>query len=143
MAEAICRRLRFSNKQIAQIVDLVGEHLRFMHVQEMRESKRKRFFRKENFADHLELHRLDCLASHGNLDNWEYSLRKLEEYGSEEIHPPSLLGGDDLIAMGYKPGPRFKEILTAVEDAQLEGRIRTKEEARGLVRAHFPLDASM
>jgi len=140
MAEAICQRLRFSNKQTAQIVDLVREHLRFMHIQEMRENKRKRFFRKENFAEHLELHRLDCLASHGNLENWEYCRQKLEEYGTEEIFPPRLLGGDDLIAMGYEPGPRFKEILTAVEDAQLDGTIKTKEEARELVRTRFPLD---
>lgn len=141
IAEEVCRRLRFSNKQTAQIVDLVGEHLKFMHVQEMRENKRKRLFRKENFAEHLELHRLDCLASHGNLDNWEYCLRKLEEYRSEEIHPPRLLGGDDLIAMGYRPGPRFREILTAVEDAQLDGTISTSDEARELVKTRFPLES--
>ncbi len=141
MAEAICRRLRFSNKQTARIADLVREHLRFMHIQEMRDNKRKRFFRKENFAEHLELHRLDCAASHGNLENWEFCLRKLEEYGTEEIHPPPLLGGDDLIAMGYKPGPQFREILTAVEDAQLDGTIRTKEEAEELVSTRFPRES--
>jgi poly(A) polymerase len=138
IAEDICRRLRFSNDETEQIVDLVRDHLRFMHVRQMRQSTLKRFLRKPNFLDHLELHRADCLACHGNLENWRFCRQKLEELKDEEIAPPRVLTGDDLIALGYKPGPLFKEILSAVEDAQLEGKVKTREEAIQLVTQTFP-----
>lgn len=140
MAEAICRRLRFSNEEVEQVADLVRNHLKFMHVREMRESTLKRFLRKENFLDHLELHRVDCLACHGNLENWEFCKRKLEEFSVEAIKPPRLVTGDDLIELGYKPGPIFKEILSYLEDAQLEGTIKTKEEGLTLAKQKFPLN---
>src|SRR5262249_32051225 len=122
MADVIGRRLKFSNDEIEQIVDLVRNHLQFMHVRQMRESTLKRFLRKPNFSDHLELHRLDCLACHGDLSNYDFCKEKLATLTPEAVAPPRLITGDHLIALGYKPGPLFKEILTFVEDAQLEGR---------------------
>jgi poly(A) polymerase len=129
MAEVVCKRLRLSHEHSGQILALVENHLRFKDAPQMRESTLKRFLRLEKFEEHLELHRLDCLSSHRNLENYEYVRRKMEEMTVEEIHPPRLLTGDDLIEMGLKPGPRFAEILRAAEDAQLEGEIHTREEA--------------
>lgn len=137
MAEDICRRLRLSKDATARIVDLVRNHLRFMHVREMRESTLKRFLRKENFHEHLELHRLDCLASHGDLSAYYFCLEKLEEFSKEAMKPEPLLGGRDLIALGLEPGPIFSEILEPVEDRQLEGRLKTREEALQWVRENY------
>ena len=139
MAEQICTRLKLSRRQTEKVVELVREHLRFKDVRLMRESKLKRFLRGEHFGDHLELHRLDCLASHGDLSNWEFCKQKLEEIGPEEMRPERLVTGHDLIQMGYVPGPLFTEILTTVEDAQLEGRIKDREAALELIRRQFPL----
>jgi poly(A) polymerase len=140
MADQICTRLRLSRKQTEKVVELVKDHLRFKDVRLMRESKLKRFLRGEHFADHLELHRLDCLASHGDLSNWEFCKQKLEEIGPEAMRPERLVTGHDLIQMGYVPGPQFSEILTAVEDAQLEGRIKDRAAAVYLIQKQFPLD---
>ena len=137
MAEAICRRLRLSHDQAAQVVALVEHHLRFKDVPQMRESTLKRFLRLEHFDEHLELHRLDCLSSHRNLENYEYVRGRLAELSQEQIRPPRLLTGEDLIALGLTPGPRFKDILQTVEDAQLEGRVTSREEAVRLVREEF------
>ena len=139
MAERICERLRLSRRDTEQVVALVEHHLRFKDVMQMRPAKLKRFLQMEGFEEHLELHRLDCLSSHRNLENWEFVRRKLAETPPEEIRPRPLVTGDDLIALGYQPGPRFKEILRTVEDAQLEGEVRTNEEAVALVRRQFPL----
>lgn len=138
MAREVCRRLRLSNEQTEAVVDLVKNHLRFIHVREMRESTLKRFLRKANFHEHLELHRLDCLASHGDLSNYHFCRQKLEELSREAMRPPPLIRGHDLIALGFKPGPVFKEILTAVEDLQLEGGLSSKEEALQWVHEHYP-----
>ncbi len=138
MAEEICRRFRFSGEETAQIAALVANHLRFKDVPEMRPATLKKFVRLERFEEHLELHRLDCLSSHGMLDNYEFVRRFLAETPAEEVRPARLLTGDDLRAMGFSPGPLFREILQSVEDAQLDGRIRTRGEAAALVKAHFP-----
>ena len=119
--------------------ELIANHLRFKDVTKMRESELKRFMRMENFDDHMELHRLDCVMSHGMLDNYEFLKRKLAEAPREELKPRPLINGHDLIAAGYKPGPQFSQILAAVEDAQLEGQIHTRDEAMTLVRDRFPL----
>jgi poly(A) polymerase len=141
MAEEICRRLRFSNDDTEQIVALVTHHLRFKDVPQMKDSTLKRFVRLPKFEEHLELHRLDCLASHGMLDNYEFAQRFLRETPPEQVRPPRLVTGEDLKALGYSPGPRFKEILTAVEDAQLEGQLKTREAALDFVKTHFPRSA--
>jgi poly(A) polymerase len=139
MAEAICRRYRFSNEEMEQIVALVANHMRFMAVDQMRTSTLKRFVRLPYFEEHLELHRLDCLSSHGNLDSYGAVQRFLAETPAEQVRPQRVLTGTDLSEMGYIPGPVFSEILRAVEDAQLEGRVTTKEEAEDFVRKRFSM----
>jgi putative nucleotidyltransferase with HDIG domain len=139
MAEAICRRYRFSNEETEQIVALVANHMRFMAVEQMRTSTLKRFVRLPRFEEHLELHRLDCLSSHRNLDSYGAVERFLAETPREEVRPQRVLTGTDLSEMGYIPGPLFSEILRAVEDAQLEGQIASKAEAEEFVRKTFRL----
>jgi poly(A) polymerase len=129
MAEEICRRLRFSNADTEQIAALVANHLRFKDVPQMKPATLKRFARLDRFDQHLELHRLDCISSHRNLENYEFMRRFLAETPQEQVHPARLLTGDDLIRLGLRPGPKFKQILETAEDAQLEGKIATHEEA--------------
>jgi len=138
MARRICERLRFPTAQAETIAELVLQHMKFGIVREMRESTLKRLLRTPRIEDHLELHRVDCLASHGSLSNHEFCRAKLASLAEEDIRPPRLLTGDDLIDIGYAPGPAFSEILERVEDAQLEGEIRTRAEALALVRRDFP-----
>jgi poly(A) polymerase len=138
MAEAICGRLRFSNDDTEQIAALVANHLRFKDVPQMKPSTLKRFVRLNGFEEHLELHWLDCLSSHRNLENYEFVRRFLAETPPEKVRPPRLLTGDDLKEMGFAPGPLFKKILEEVEEAQLDGRISSSEEAARLVRTSFP-----
>lgn len=133
----ILTRLRFSNDQIRQVEALIANHMRFKDVDQMRESTLKRFLRLDRFGEHLELHRLDCLASHGNLNHYQMMKERLEGLSTEELLPNPLLTGDDLIAAGYRPGPSFSRILRLAEDAQLESRITTREEALALVRSQF------
>ena len=130
----ILKQLKFSNDDIDQIIALVENHMRFSDVQRMRESTIKRFLRLPKFEEHLELHKLDCLSSMGNLQNYEFMKERFEQSPPQELRPARLLTGRDLIEAGYKPGPEFGRLLEAAEDAQLEGRIHTKEEALELVR---------
>jgi len=139
IAEDICGRLRFSNDDAAQILALVDNHMRFGHVRRMKESTLKKFFRLRSFEEHLALHRADSLASHGNLSTYEFIREKLVEIPPEKIRPVPLVTGDDLIAAGYRPGPRFREMLEAVEDGQLEGRLHSRDTALEFVRRQFPL----
>jgi poly(A) polymerase len=139
MAEEICRRLRFSNEDTTQIAALVANHMRFKDVLQMKPATLKRFVRLDRFQEHMELHRLDCLSSHRNLDNYEFMCRFLAETPPEAVRPPRLLTGDDLIRLGYRPGPTFKAILEAVEEAQLNGTLQTREDALQLVQAKFTL----
>src|SRR5215472_176224 len=137
MAEGICCRLRFSIEETEQIAALVANHMRFGAVEAMKKATLKRFVRLPKFDEHLELHRLDCLSSHGNLDSYEFAQRFLDETQPEQVRPERLLTGDDLLAMGYRPGPQFAQILGSIENAQIEGLIKTKEEARDLVRRNY------
>jgi poly(A) polymerase len=139
MAEEICRRLRFSNDDTSQILALVDNHMRFGVVQRMNQSRLKKLLRLPAFDEHLELHRIDCLSSHGLLDAYHYVQEQLHVLPPEAIRPTPLVTGRDLIEAGYAPGPRFKEILTAVEDAQLEGRLATRDAAMQMVAREFPL----
>jgi poly(A) polymerase len=135
MAEHICRALRFSNDETEQIAALVANHMRFKDVMQMRTATLKRFVRLPQFEEHLELNRLDCLASHGNLDSYDLVRRFLVETPAEKVYPPRLVTGDDLKSMGLVPGPRFREILMAVEEAQLEGRLQDRESAIEFARS--------
>jgi poly(A) polymerase len=138
MAEVICKRLRFSNDETEQILALVDNHMRFGDVQRMKPSTFKKFIRLSQFDEHLELHRLDCASSHRSLEMYNFTREQIATLPPEQVRPKPLLSGDDLISAGYKPGPLFKEILSTVEDAQLDGRLHTKEDARRLVEQQFP-----
>jgi poly(A) polymerase len=138
MAAEICRGFRFSNEETRQVLALVENHMRFMDAQRMKASTLKRFFRLDRFDEHLALHRMDCLAASGNLDNWEFVRDLWQAMPEEAVRPQPLITGRELIAAGYPPGARFREMLRAVEDAQLEGSIATAEEALQLVRERFP-----
>jgi poly(A) polymerase len=137
MAEEICRRLRFSNEDKEQILSLVNNHMRFKDVESMRASTLKRFVRQPHFDDHLALHRLDCLSSHRNLDSYNYVQRFMAETPPTQVRPDRLLTGDDLRSMGFRPGPLFSQILGTLEDAQLEGQVKSREEAREFILKKF------
>jgi len=137
MTEAIMRRLRFSGAEIEATVEMVRQHMVFKDAPNMRVAKLKRFMARPTFDEELELHRVDCESSHRMLDNYEFLLRKREEFANEPIIPPPLVRGDDLIALGLKPGPRFGQILEAVETRQLEGTLRTREEALEWVKREY------
>jgi poly(A) polymerase len=137
MAAEICRRLRFSNEETGQILALIENHMRFMDSGRMKESTLKRFLRLPQFDEHLALHKMDCMAGSGFLENWEFMQEKMQTLSLETVRPRPLITGRELIAAGYKPGPGFKEILREVEDAQLEGKIATEDEAMRLVRTRF------
>jgi poly(A) polymerase len=137
MAEEICRRLRFSNEDTQQILALVDNHMRFKDVESMRAATLKRFVRLPGFDEHLALHRLDCLSSHGHLESYEFINRFIAETPPEQVRPERLLTGDDLRNMGFRPGPVFSQILSNLEDAQLEGQLKTREAAREFVMERF------
>ena len=138
MTEALMQRLRFSRAEIDATVEAVRQHMVFKDVPNMRVARLKRFMARPTFVDELELHRVDCASSHGMLDNYEFLQRKREEFANEPIIPPPLVRGDDLIALGMKPGPRFGEILEAVETRQLEGGLCDREEALAWVKKEYP-----
>jgi poly(A) polymerase len=138
IAEEMCTRLRFSNDDTRQILALVKNHMRFARVKQMKESTFKRFVRMPRFDEHLQLHRMDCQSSHGNLASYNFTREKMAATPPAMLQPAPLITGDELIAAGYLPGPRFKEILSAVEDGQLEGRLRSRDEAMAFVGNEFP-----
>ena len=137
MTEAIMRRLRFSGAEIEATVEMVRQHMVFKDAPNMRVAKLKRFMSRPTFDEELELHRVDCESSHRMLDNYEFLLRKREEFANEPIIPPPLVRGDELIALGLKPGPKFGEILEAVETRQLEGTLCSSEEALEWVKREY------
>ena len=140
MGAEILRRFRFSNEETRQILALIENHMRFADAGRMKTSTLKRFFRLPEFEEHLALHRMDCLAGSRNLEHWEFVRERFEAMPAETVRPRPLITGRELIAAGYAPGAGFKEMLRAVEDAQLEGIIATPEEALRMVRERFPID---
>jgi poly(A) polymerase len=139
IAEEICRGLRLSGDDTQQVLALVDHHMRFGQAPHMSESTLKKFLRMPHFEEHLALHRADCLASHGGLASYEFVQKKLSEIPPEKMRPPRLVSGEDLIAAGYSPGPEFRKILDAVENAQLEGELSSPQAAMEFVRREFPL----
>jgi hypothetical protein len=107
----------------------VANHMRFMNVQNMRVAKLKRFMARDTFDDEMELHRVDCIGSHGMLDNYTFLQEQQQAFAAEPLIPPPLVTGNDLIALGWKPSPRFAEILTEVQTHQLEGTLTSRDEA--------------
>jgi len=140
LADDIMQRLRFSRAQRETALDLIRQHMVFMNVQKMRPGRLKRFLRMPDFDLHLELHRLDCVASHGMLDNYEFCREQLLHLDQDDLHPPRLLTGNDLMAMGFTPGKIIGEILHALEDEQLEGKIKTPQEAQDFVRTNWKIE---
>jgi len=139
MTGQIMERLRFSRADIDATVEMVRQHMVFKDVPKMRVAKLKRFMARPTFVDELELHRVDCESSHRMLENYQFLLRKRDEFANEPIIPPPLVRGDDLIALGLKPGPKFAEILEAVETRQLEGTLRDRDDALDWVKREYPL----
>ncbi len=137
MGADICKRLKMSNDDTEQILSLIANHMKFKDAAQMRASTLKRFVRMPNFEEHMALHKLDCLSSHRNLDAYEFVRQFIDSTPPEQVRPPRLLTGDDLLYLGFQPGPRFKEILQAIEDGQLEGQIRTREDALQLAKRAF------
>lgn len=138
MTERVMERLRFSRADTERTVEAVRQHMVFKDVQNMRTAKLKRFMAREGFDEELELHRVDCQSSHGALDNYEFLKAKAEEFANEPLIPPPLVTGHDLMALGWRPGPHFGPMLEAVQTAQLEGTLTTKEEALAWVKANYP-----
>jgi len=138
IAQEICGRLHFSVSDTQQILALVGNHMRFSHATRMNQSTLKKFLRMPAFDQHLALHRADSLASHGYLSTYDFVKEKLAAIPPEKMRPAPLVTGDDLIAAGHSPGPKFREILDAVEDGQLEGWLASREAALEFVRREFP-----
>jgi poly(A) polymerase len=137
MTARLMERLRFSRAEIDATVEAVAGHMIFKDVQQMRVAKLKRFMARPYFEDEMELHRVDCTSSHGLLDNYEFLKAKREEFASEPLIPPPLVTGRDLIALGLQPGPRFSEILEAVQSRQLEGTLKDRDAALAFVRSEF------
>ncbi len=134
LTEKILLRLKFSHSEVEQVRALVANHMRFKDVEQMRLSTLKRFLALPHFREHLELHRLDCLASNGYTAAYEFVQQKLRDFKEDELRPARLISGRDLIQAGYKPGPNFRRALEAVETAQLEGDIHSREEALRLAQ---------
>ena len=142
MTRAILNRLRFSNDEIDQIVSLVGNHMRFGDVKNMKQSTLRRFFRLHNFPEHLQLHWLDVTSSHNLLGMYDYAKQHYEAVPAEEHRAQPLITGRDLIEAGLKPGPRFKDLLREMEDAQLEGTVRDRDEATALLQQRLQRDTN-
>ena len=138
MAETICQRFRFSNKTTEEVCWLINQHMRLGALPQMKEAKRKRLVRSSGFDELLALGLMDCKASHNDCSTIRWILEYLVEIETKCTHPPRLVTGEDLISMGYQPGPAFKTMLMKLEDAQLEGQVKTEEEARTFVEKHWP-----
>jgi poly(A) polymerase len=134
MAEQIMIGLRYDNKTIQTVRELVQHHMQFKDVLHMRQSTLKRMMQRENFSLELELHRIDCSSSHGDLRNFDFLKQQLETMSAEEIDPPPFITGRDLLAMGLHPGREVGRILEAIRVAQLEGTVQTQSEALGMAR---------
>ncbi|MBP7654810.1 HD domain-containing protein, partial [Candidatus Dependentiae bacterium] len=137
ISENIMKRLRFSNKDIREIKYIVLNHMKFMNVKEMRKSTLKKLIYRSTFEIELELHRLDCLSSHKNLENYYFLIEKRSEFENEKKLPKPFITGYDLIDLGIQPSPVFKKILSDVYNKQLEGKIKNKEEGLNEVKGYI------
>ena len=137
IGKKILQRLRFSNDDTERIVSLVEHHMKFKDVPRMRPATLKRFVRLPRFDEHLALHRLDCLSSHRNLEAYEFVTDFVRTTPPEVVQPKRLMTGEDVIGLGFSPGPIIGKILAAVEDAQLNGELGSREEAISFVDRRF------
>jgi len=137
MSEEILRRMKYSNEMIDDVRVMVANHMKFMHVMDMRVSKLKRFMSRDTFVHEMELHRVDCASSNGILENYNFVVEKREEFANQPLIPEPLIKGKDLMDLGFKPGPEFKEILTAIQNEQLEGKLSDSDAAIVWVRENY------
>lgn len=135
-AVAICHRLKRSRAVWQRVAYLVKNQRRVRSAPAMHPAELKRFLREAGIEELLELARIAALASSGDLRPYEFCRHQRATLGPVHLAPPRLLTGRDLLALGLRPGPRFKTILTAVEDAQLEGQVASREAALALVRQY-------
>ncbi|MHC4914835.1 MAG: CCA tRNA nucleotidyltransferase [Planctomycetota bacterium] len=138
LAGELCARLKTSGRERELVEDLIAQHMRFKDLPNMREGKMRRFLRSERFGLHLAMHRIDCLASHGDLSVWRFARRKLRELPPEALRPPRLVTGNDLLEMGFRQGPLIGRVLRELEEEQLESRVNTRRAALAWVRRRFP-----
>ena len=141
MAERILTRLRFPKKQIEEIVACVLNHMQFKDVKQMRKATLRRLLLRDTFPLELELHRLDCLGSHGDLEHYEFLLAQAEELKQQPAIRPSLLTGKDLIKLGLEPGPALGALLHEIREKQLGDELKTPREARAWVKKRLPTNA--
>ena len=139
IAREVCLRLRLSRRDTERVVWLVSQHMRFAHIPDMKESKRKRLVRAEGFDELKELCRIDCLASHQELSTIDWVENYLAHIPPEALHPEPLLQGRDLIALGYSPGPLFSKVLRQIEELQLNGQLTTRDDAKAFVLKKWPV----
>jgi poly(A) polymerase len=139
VTEDILRRLKFSNQVITPTVEAVACHMIFKDVPKMRTAKLKRFMARPTFEDEMQLHRVDCLGSKGDLSNFDYVRRKQQEFATEPLIPPSLVSGRDLIQLGWHAGPALGRVLTAIQNLQLEGGLSTREDALAWLQSNAPV----
>jgi poly(A) polymerase len=137
IADAILRRLRFSNDEREQILACVDNHMTFKDVTQMRRATLRRLLARPTFAEEMELHRIDCQSSHRDLGNYEFLKAKQAEFAAIPPKPPPLISGHDLIALGMTPGPSLGKLLREVEEQQLEDKLRTREEALEFARSRL------
>ena len=142
MAREILKRLRFSNQETEDVVSCVEHHMTFADVKKMRLGKLIRFVTRKTFPIELELHRIDCLASHGELDLYRFLKRKVRELKREELKPKSIVNGYDLIQLGIPAGPIRRTILEEAYSLQLEGKLSSREEALKWIVTNFVREAS-
>lgn len=135
MAETILRRLRFSNDQIEAICACIANHMAFKDVPHMRVSTLKRFLARPTMPTEIELHRIDCLGSHADLEIYDFIQEKLRTFAHEPLKPAPFVSGNDLIALGMKPGREIGRLLHQLMDEQLEGKFRDREDALRRARA--------
>jgi poly(A) polymerase len=134
MARGILARLRFPSDVIEAVEALVDQHMKFKDAGRMGLSAFKRFVRQPGFDQLLELHRLDILASGAGLQSYDAVKARYAALPEDQLRPPALITGRDLIELGFQPGPAMGTILRAVEEQQLEGQLVSKEEAIAYVR---------
>ncbi len=137
MAERLLRRLKAPGALLENVYEVVDNHMNFINVQKMRLSTLKRFLSRPTMVDELEVHRVDCLASHGDISNYTFIKQRQAELSVEEIRPPALISGKDLIALGLSPGPQFGKILGEAYDLQLEEKLTSREEALAWVKNSY------
>ncbi len=140
LSRVVLKRLRAPNELIDGVAACIGNHMNFMNVTAMRLATLKKLLSRPTIADELELHRIDCLASHGNIDNYYFVKERLEAFAQEVIKPPPLIRGADLLALGFRAGPKMGEILREVYDLQLDEKITTRDDAIEYVKKHWPAE---